>query len=82
MWGMIKKKEKGGRETKAPEAKTSGAQKRFCPASLDSIIRGGKCVNTFFPASKDFSSWQGIVEDGSKNARPQDPGSHMFSITE
>jgi hypothetical protein len=26
------------RKTKAPEAKTSGAQKRFCLASLDSII--------------------------------------------
>jgi hypothetical protein len=25
-------------KTKAPEAKTSGAQKRFCLASLDSII--------------------------------------------
>ena len=49
------KKEKGGGKTKAPEAKTSGAQKRFCPASLDSIVRGVECVNRFFLAFKDFS---------------------------
>lgn len=42
-------------KTKAPEAKASGAQKRFCLASLDSIIEGSCRVNTFFSVLKDFS---------------------------
>jgi hypothetical protein len=64
-----KRMEKEGK-TKAPEAKASGAQKRFCPTSLDSIIEGGKRVNTFFLALKDFSLRQPRFEDGHKSPGP------------
>lgn len=63
--------EKEGK-TKAPEAKASGAQKRFCLASLDSIIERRKRVNTFFLVLKDFALRQPKFEDGNKNAGPGD----------
>ena len=73
--GQLKRVGAAGKR-KAPENKASGAQKRFCLASLDSIIQQTRRVNPFFQICGFRSLKSEDWKDGNKK-QGRDDSAHL-----